>query len=86
MKNIRYQLSLIIFCLLLSAVCLLIGDHIRQKNSAALEVAAGASGDYIKWVDFKVSYEALCTAYELDVESYDSPVPVSYTHLRAHET
>lgn len=84
MKNIRYQLSLIIFCLLLSAVCLLIGDHIRQKNSAALEVAAGASGDYIKWVDFKVSYEALCTAYELDVESYDSPVHLNWIELLAY--
>lgn len=84
MKNIRYQLSLIIFCLLLSAVCLLIGDHIRQKNSAALEVAAGTSGDYIKWVDFKVSYEALCTAYDLDVESYDSPVHLNWIELLAY--
>ena len=29
-----------------------------------------AEGKYIKWVDFNVSYEALCEAYQWDVESW----------------
>lgn len=84
MKNIRYQFLLTIFCLLLAAVCLLIGDHIRQRDPDAIEVAAGTNGDYIKWVDFNVSYEALCTAYDLDVESYGSQVHLNWIELLAY--
>ena len=84
MKNIRNQLSLTIICLLLAAVCLLIGEHIRRSNMPAIEVAAGTNGDYIKWVDFNVSYEALCTAYNLDVESYDSPIHLNWIELLAY--
>lgn len=84
MKNIRNQLSLTIICLLLAAVCLLIGEHIRRINMPAIEVAAGTNGNYIKWVDFNVSYEALCTAYNLDVESYDSPIHLNWIELLAY--
>lgn len=84
MKQTRYQLSLVIFCLLLAAICLLIGTHVRQNEPSAIEVAAGANGNYIKWVDFNVSYEALCTAYELDVESYGSPVHLNWIELLAY--
>lgn len=44
------------------------------------------SGDssYIKWVDFKVSYDALCTAYDLDVASYDQPVHLNWIELLAY--
>lgn len=84
MKQNRYQLSLVIFCLLLGAVCLLIGTRIRQSSPPAIEVAAGANGNYIKWVDFNVSYEALCAAYELDVESYTAPVRLNWIELLAY--
>lgn len=84
MKQTRYQLSLVIFCLLLAAICLLIGTHVRQSDPPAIEVAAGVNGNYIKWVDFNVSYEALCAAYELDVESYDSPVHLNWIELLAY--
>lgn len=84
MKQTRYQLSLVIFCLLLAAICLLIGTHVRQNEPSAIEVAAGANGNYIKWVDFNVSYEALCTAYALDVESYGSPVHLNWIELLAY--
>ncbi len=84
MKNIRYQLSLIIFCLLLLALCLLINDFVRSEPPSAISVSTGANGDYIKWVDFNVSYEALCCAYTLDVESYDSPVHLNWIELLAY--
>ena len=34
------------------------------------EAGEEAEKDYIKWVDFNVSYEALCQAYDADVETY----------------
>lgn len=89
MKSIRYQFSILIFCLLLCAICLLINHHTQKLISdssepEAVEVVSGTDGDYIKWVDFNVSYEALCTAYELDVASYDSPVHLNWIELLSY--
>lgn len=47
-------------------------------------MVSGTDGDYIKWVDFNVSYEALCTAYDLDVASYGSPVRLNWIELLAY--
>lgn len=89
MKSIRYQVSILIFCLLLCAICLLVrhrtGTPANQlPESEAIEVVSGTDGDYIKWVDFNVSYEALCTAYDLDVASYGSPVHLNWIELLAY--
>jgi len=40
--------------------------------------------DFIKWVDFNVPYEALCIAYDLDVESHDTEVPLNWIELLAY--
>lgn len=84
MKTIRYQLSLLILCLLSAAICLLLYHHSISPSSKAVEVVSETEGDYIKWVDFNVSYEALCTAYDLDVASYDSPVHLNWIELLAY--
>lgn len=39
---------------------------------------------YIKWVDFNVSYEALCKAYEYDVESYGEETHLNWIELLAY--
>lgn len=83
MKRIQYTLSLLVFTLLLTAVCLLI-KHNYEQTPDTIEVAAGTNGDYIKWVDFNVTYEALCAAYDLDVDSYASPVHLNWIELLAY--
>lgn len=40
--------------------------------------------DYIKWVDFNVSYEALNLAYEYDVNSKDEEVRLNWIELLAY--
>ncbi|WP_442871556.1 M23 family metallopeptidase [Anaerosporobacter sp.] len=40
--------------------------------------------DYIKWVEFNVSYDALDQAYQYDVESYDKDVHVNWIELLAY--
>ncbi|MFP3153656.1 M23 family metallopeptidase [Lachnospiraceae bacterium ZAX-1] len=40
--------------------------------------------EYIKWVDFNVSYEALETAYNLDVETYKTKHHVNFIELLAY--
>lgn len=48
-------------------------------------VSAGAAGeDYIKWVDFDVSYEALCQAYAWDVDTYESQIHLGWVELLAY--
>lgn len=42
------------------------------------------SKDFIKWVDFNVSYEALCLSYELDTASHDSPHPLNWVELLSY--
>lgn len=41
--------------------------------------------DFIKWVDFTVSYEALCAAYEWDVRTHESEYPINWVELLAVE-
>lgn len=40
--------------------------------------------DFIKWVDFDVSYEALCAAYEYDVDTYGKEVHIEWIPLLAY--
>lgn len=47
-------------------------------------LAVMAEEKYIKWVDFNVTYEALCAAYELDVTSYDKGVHLNWIELLAY--
>lgn len=84
MKKMHCQLSILLCCFLFAAACLLIKNHILSSESSAIEVAAGTDGSYIKWVDFNVSYEALSTAYDLDVKSYEEPVHLNWIELLAY--
>ncbi|MBR1692016.1 MAG: M23 family metallopeptidase [Lachnospiraceae bacterium] len=64
--------------LLLLCGCLFCAGSLGRR---AVSVSGGK--DFIKWVDFDVSYEALCKAYELDVETYGQPVHVGWVELLA---
>ncbi|NLL80095.1 MAG: M23 family metallopeptidase [Clostridiales bacterium] len=47
----------------------------KGKSEEAVDVV---SKDYIKWVDFKVPYEVLCKAYELDKETWGEEVHIEW--------
>lgn len=58
---------------------------IIESNSESLEWAKEALSDgYIKWVDFDVTYEALCKAYEWDVNTYGKDVHVDWIEILAY--
>ena len=40
--------------------------------------------DYIKWVDFTVSYDALCSAYEWDVNTHGTEHEINWVDLLAY--
>ena len=60
--------------------------YIRDKQQKMQEplIPVTAKGDYIKWVDFKVSYEALCRAYELDLQTHGSKTEIHWVELLAY--
>lgn len=45
-------------------------NGIPGNQSQAIEVGSIGEKEYIKWVDFNISYEALCEAYKWDVDTY----------------
>ena len=53
-----------------------------DENKEAIEVSS--DGDFIKWVDFNVTGEAMGKAYELDVESYKDEIHVDWIELIAY--
>ena len=55
---------------------------VEEMNEGEGEEEAGT--DYIKWVDFNVSYEALCQAYETDVETYGEDFHIDWISLLAY--
>ncbi|MBP3603052.1 MAG: M23 family metallopeptidase [Lachnospiraceae bacterium] len=57
-------------------------DILLSSTETVIETTS--SDDYIKWVDFDITYEALCLAYELDVTSYDSPIHLNWIELLAY--
>lgn len=56
-----------------------------ESMEQAVVTATSATGkDYIKWVDFTVSYEALCQAYDWDVDTFDTEHHVEWIPLLAY--
>lgn len=71
------------------------GIFCRQAETAdreAVQTSAGSnawaaeaeSDGYIKWVDFNVSYKALCRAYEWDINTFEKDIHVDWVELLAY--
>lgn len=81
--------------LLVSLYSVFMTDILREgvggEQPQAVEVGSVGEREYIKWVDFNVSYEALCEAYKWDVETYEEAqedegiVHVDWIELLAYE-
>lgn len=64
-------------------ICTISGILLQQYASQA--VSAESTGeDFIKWVDFNVSYEALCAAYQWDVDTVQSKYHINWIELLAY--
>ncbi len=61
---------------------------VQKGGSAARESASSnvltIENDYIKWVDFTVSYEALCKAYDWDVKTHGKEHEICWVELLAY--
>lgn len=75
-KGIAAELLLIVF-----AAALLFGRANAEKTAA---VAEEKEDDYIKWVEFNVSYEALDKAYQYDVDTYGKEPHLDWIELLSY--
>lgn len=64
-------------------MAILMAVNFRPHEAISVESAA-AGKDYIKWVDFTVSYEALCKAYDWDVDTHGTEREVHWIDLLAY--
>ncbi len=58
------------------------GSGQAADTGEAIEVSA--TGDYIKWVEFHATCEALAAAYDLDVATYQEEVHLDWIELLAY--
>ena len=77
--KIRWKLLLIIFALIfiLSAII-----YLFMNNSQS--VSADEEKNFIKWVDFRVSYDAMDKALKADVNSLDEEVKLDWIEILAY--
>ena len=59
-------------------------DDGESENTMSDEKQTEKKSDYIKWVEFNVSYEALNSAYTYDVETYQEEIHLDWIELLAY--
>lgn len=64
-------------------LALLVNRYSAQKDEEFAETGVAANSE-IKWVDFNVSYEALCAAYDWDVKTHDTDTELCWIELLAY--
>ncbi|WP_312699661.1 M23 family metallopeptidase [Sedimentibacter sp.] len=72
--------SLFIF----TAIILIAGIIFNALHSSVQSVSAGEEKDFIKWVDFRVSYEAMDKALKADIDSVDEEVKLNWVEILAY--
>ena len=55
-----------------------------RTSDAGEAVEVTADGNFIKWVEYNVTCEAMAAAYDLDVESYEKDVHLNWIELLAY--
>ena len=73
-----------ILVLALSGILLWRQQSVYGEEAVAYVNAASAEDDYIKWVDFTVSYDALCSAYAWDVDTHNTEHEICWIELLAY--
>lgn len=71
--------------ILAEAVCVLIlAAGVVRQTAMVRTNSDTVQNDYIKWVEFTVSYEALCQAYEWDVNTHNTEHPINWVELLSY--
>ncbi len=81
----RVRKGILAECLLVAALVAVAagGGRSEERQTIGSQVLT-IEEDYIKWVDFTVSYEALCKAYEWDVKTHGTEHEICWVELLAY--
>ncbi len=60
------------------------GDAASWTSEEREAIQVSAEGNYIKWVEFNVTCEAMAAAYDLDVGSYQQDIHLNWIELLAY--
>ena len=82
----KYKLKLVIMTelIILALISSLFIKHEIDKREAIFASMYDTEKNYIKWVDFDVSYAALNKAYEYDVNSQSEDVKINWIEVLAY--
>lgn len=67
-----------------TSIVLIIGISISIFMNTAQVVSADEEKDFIKWVDFRMSYEAMDKALKADINSVDDEVKINWVEILAY--
>lgn len=80
------KLCFVLDLVLVFLIVLLLSPVVSSWKSVSASAALGATGkgDYIKWVDFDITYPALEKAMQLDINSQDTDCPLHWVDLLSY--
>lgn len=77
--------GILVECGLVALIAILIaGRSVRITEESFSTNILSVEDNYIKWVDFTVSYEALCGAYDWDMETHGTEHEIDWVDLLAY--
>lgn len=80
----KYGILAEIVILLVMGICFVVQDTARETKPVQAEAEESEKKDYIKWVDFDVTAEAMQKAYELDTSTYGQEIHLNWIELLAY--
>lgn len=83
-KKTLFFLCLLALLGVINTVCVSAAPHLLVNTENAEEKKDKEKKDYIKWVDFNVTCEALRKAILLDIESRDKPIKLNFIEMLAY--
>jgi len=83
-KKTLFFLCLLALLGVINTVCVSAAPHLLVNTENAEEKKDKEKKDYIKWVDFNVTCEALRKAIQLDIESRDKPIKLNFIEMLAY--
>ncbi len=78
------RIEVLLLFIMMGVFLLRTANRAEEAEQAVVTAATAAGKDYIKWVDFTVSYEALCQAYDWDVNTFETGRHVEWIPLLAY--
>lgn len=82
----RIKKGILAECVLVMLAAVIVAGRQKsaEENRTASNSVLSIENDYIKWVDFTVSYEALCQAYDWDVKTHGTEHEICWVELLAY--